>query len=170
MKYTYQCRFALHMTLDSTCDLVTSRWSTICQFNMMTFHNKLWYLVTFDDIWWFFGTKPCCLSWYVLTYHDFSPTNPQRGETDVVRCHLVTHPHTLSSVTESGHVKYMATPYFDFYMATWYVTCWALIYFTCLRVPLVFYMAPPCNTTESACWWARIFCIHLLKCKPAVYI
>ncbi len=29
--------------------------------------------------------------------------------------------HTLSSVTGSGHVKYMASPFFDFYMTTCHV-------------------------------------------------
>ncbi len=30
-------------------------------------------------------------------------------------------PYTLSSTTGSGQVKYMATPFFDFYMTTGYV-------------------------------------------------
>ena len=32
-----------------------------------------WYLVTFRDIWLYFGTKPYCLSWYVMTNHEMTP-------------------------------------------------------------------------------------------------
>ena len=32
--------------------------------------------------------------------------------------HFSLNPHTLSSMTGSGHVKYMANPFFDFYMTT----------------------------------------------------
>ena len=44
---------------------------------------------------------------------------------------------TLSSVTASGHV-------FDLYMTTWHVFCTLHA-----RLPFVFYMATPCNTTQS---------------------
>ena len=95
--------------------------------------------------------------------------------------HVLTVDMSCERDMMNGHVKYM--PNIRKMCSSWLhntwplmyfphmtqsvlsVTCWVRMYLTCSRVPLVFYMATFCNTSESVAYYfqrGRFTCMSII--------